>query len=60
MTGPQGLRPDKLPQAMLARLLAKLTVTDPRVLLGAGIGQDAALIDFRATTLIVKTDPEGL
>ena len=42
---------------MLARLLAKLTVTDPRVLLGPSIGEDAALIDFGPTTLIAKTDP---
>jgi len=57
MSRPGGLRPGKLPLEMLERLLAKLTVTDPRVLLGAGIGEDAALIDFGPTTLIAKTDP---
>ena len=52
-----GLRPGKLPATMLARLLAKLDVQDPRVLLGASIGEDAALIDFGTTTLIATTDP---
>ena len=47
----------KLPRAQLQRMLSKLTINDPRVLLGGRVGEDAALIDFGPTTLIAKTDP---
>jgi hydrogenase expression/formation protein HypE len=52
------LRPGKLPAAMLAELLAKMTHRDPRVLVGPGIGRDAAVIDLGGgRCLVAKTDP---
>jgi hydrogenase expression/formation protein HypE len=47
----------KLPSQHLARLLANHTVSDPRVVLGPGIGCDAAVIDFDERLLVAKTDP---
>ena len=52
------LQPGKLPAAMLAELLAKITQHDPRVLIGPGIGRDAAVIDIGGgRCLVAKTDP---
>lgn len=47
----------KLPPDLLERLLADIPVRDPRVLLGARIGEDAALIDMGHKALVAKTDP---
>lgn len=48
----------KLPNEMLAELLAQIGHGDPRVLLGPGIGRDAAVIDTGGQRLLVaKTDP---
>jgi hydrogenase maturation factor len=48
----------KLPNDLLARLLAKVQPRDPRVVLGPGIGRDAAVIDNGGPKLLVaKTDP---
>ena len=48
----------KLPNELLARLLAKVQPRDPRVILGPGIGRDAAVIDTGGPKLLVaKTDP---
>ena len=48
----------KLPSDLLARLLAKVQPRDPRVVLGPGIGRDAAVIDNGGPKLLVaKTDP---
>jgi len=47
----------KLPHELLTRLLAKWPVTDPRVLLGPGVGLDCAVLDFGDTLLVLKTDP---
>jgi hydrogenase maturation factor len=52
-----GLRPGKLPSAMLAELLGSITHRDPRVLVGPGIGRDAAVIDLGDRMLVAKTDP---
>jgi hydrogenase expression/formation protein HypE len=54
-----GLLPaGKLPHDVLRRLLRRHTGgDDPRVLVGAGVGEDAAVIDFGATCLVAKTDP---
>ena len=50
--------PGKLPNELLARLLAKVQPRDPRVVLGPGIGRDAAVIDNGGPKLLVaKTDP---
>lgn len=48
----------KLPNDVLARLLAKVQPHDPRIVLGPGIGRDAAVIDNGGPKLLVaKTDP---
>src|SRR5438094_2332656 len=47
----------KLPGELLARLIAKYATTDPTVVVGPGVGGDAAAIDLGATTLVVKSDP---
>ena len=52
------LRPGKLPAALLSELLGKISHSDPRVILGPGIGRDAAVIDLGGGRLLVaKTDP---
>ena len=47
----------KLPPALLERLLSRVPIQDPRVLLGPRIGEDAALIDMGDRVLVAKTDP---
>ena len=51
------LRPGKLPNSLLKQMLADLRPGDPRVLIGPGVGEDAAHISFGGVTLIAKTDP---
>ena len=52
------LQPGKLPAAMLAELLSTITHRDPRVLVGPGIGRDAAVIEIGGgRCLVAKTDP---
>jgi hydrogenase expression/formation protein HypE len=48
----------KLPLGLLDNLLSKYTgSSDPRVLVGPRLGEDAAVIDFGETLLVAKTDP---
>ncbi len=47
----------KLPGELLARLVASYATTDPSVVVGPGIGGDAAAIDLGSTMLAVKSDP---
>jgi hydrogenase maturation factor len=48
----------KLPAALLGRLLADLPTQHPQLVLGPGIGEDAAVIDFTSDRLlVVKSDP---
>ncbi len=47
----------KLPPAALARLLDTLARPDARVLIGPGLGEDAAAIEFDDRALVVTTDP---
>ena len=47
----------KLPSGLLGRLLSTLPSTDPDVLVGAGLGRDAAAIAFGDRILVAKTDP---
>ena len=47
----------KLPPDLLERLLSRVPINDPRVLLGPRVGEDAALIDMGDKALVVKTDP---
>lgn len=47
----------KLPLPLLKSLLAGMPATNPDVLVGPGIGEDAAAIRFGNQTLLFKTDP---
>ena len=48
----------KLPPDLLHRLLSAALPTDPRVLIGPGIGEDAAVISMTEDrVLVAKTDP---
>ncbi len=47
----------KLELGYLAQLLDRYTRLDERVLVGAGIGEDATVIDFGDRYLVAKTDP---
>ena len=47
----------KLPTGLLGPLLATLGSTDPNILVGAGLGRDAAAIAFGDRVLVAKTDP---
>lgn len=47
----------KLPLALLSRLFGLVVTTDPRVIVGPAIGQDAAVLDFGDRYLVAKTDP---
>lgn len=57
----------KLPAALLKKLLARLPTTDPNLLLGPAVGEDAAVIDFAVDEgripqpddllLVAKSDP---
>jgi hydrogenase maturation factor len=48
----------KLPQRVLIELLeGTIRTPDPRVVLGPGLGKDAAVIDFGDRYLVTKTDP---
>lgn len=47
----------KFPPALLERLLAKTATQDPSVVLGPGLGEDAAIIDMGPQLLVAKSDP---
>ena len=47
----------KVPSHLLEELLGRISIKDPRVLLGPRIGEDAALIDYGDKVLVAKTDP---
>jgi len=47
----------KIDPKILARLLAQYTSVSERVVIGAGIGEDAAIIDMGRVYLVAKTDP---
>lgn len=47
----------KIPPQILSDLLDKHTPSDPRVLLGPGIGLDCAVIDYGDQALVLKSDP---
>ena len=47
----------KLPHAVLERMIGKIDVEDSRVVLGPGIGEDAAVIDMGDRYLVATTDP---
>src|SRR5512146_1454832 len=47
----------KLPAEVLARLIDRAPVFDPRLVLGPGIGIDCAVIDLGNSMLVFKSDP---
>jgi len=47
----------KLPVDLLASWLPKAPSSDPRLILGPGVGLDCAVIDYGETLLALKTDP---
>ncbi len=47
----------KLPNPVLGQLLGRIGVHDPRVVVGPGVGLDAAVIDIGERYLVAKTDP---
>jgi len=49
--------PGKLPPDVLARLLGQIEINDPRVVVGPGVGLDAAVLDMGDRLLVAKTDP---
>jgi hydrogenase maturation factor len=51
------LKPGKLPPDLLQRLLTSYSRTDPRVIVGPAVGEDAAIIDMGGHYLIAKSDP---
>ncbi len=54
---PERLPTGKLPAALLRQLLGEIEVRDPRVLVGARVGEDAAVLDYGDRLLVAKTDP---
>lgn len=47
----------KLPPELLARLIARARVTDPRVVVGPGVGFDCAVVAPSDDLLVLKSDP---
>ncbi len=47
----------KIPNLMLAEILARHAPDDPRVVVGPGIGLDSAVLDMGDRYLVAKTDP---
>jgi hydrogenase maturation factor len=51
------LAPGKLPAEMLENLLKKYSIYDASIVVGPGIGNDAAVISWGDSFLVAKTDP---
>jgi hydrogenase expression/formation protein HypE len=47
----------KFPPNLLERLLTKAEISDPRVIIGPKVGEDAAIIDMGERLLVAKSDP---
>lgn len=47
----------KLPPELLTKIIAKAPISDPRVVLGPGIGLDCAVVDIGDSFLVFKSDP---
>ena len=48
----------KLPNELLGSIISSLSVDDPSLLVGPGVGEDAAVVDLAPSSLIVlKSDP---
>jgi len=57
MTATSPIPLGKLPAELLRRLLERYGTSDPRVLAGPGVGEDAAIIEMGDRCLVAKTDP---
>ena len=57
MSGVARLPVGKLPGQLLARLISTYATSDASVVVGPGLGGDAAAIEVGATTVVVKSDP---
>ncbi|MHB0874619.1 MAG: AIR synthase-related protein [Anaerolineae bacterium] len=57
MADPTYLPTGKLPNEVLGALLARYVRSGERVVLGPGVGRDAAVIDMGDRYLVAKTDP---
>jgi hydrogenase expression/formation protein HypE len=53
----QPLGVGKLSSGILSKLIERYVTPDPGVLVGPGVGHDAAAIEIGDTTLVVKADP---
>jgi hydrogenase expression/formation protein HypE len=51
------MKTGKLPHDLLASMLERIRIDDPRVVVGPRVGEDAAAIDFGDRLLVAKTDP---
>ncbi len=51
------MKQGKLPPDVLAKLLARLPSSDPRVLVGPRVGEDAAALDLGDRVLVMAMDP---
>ena len=51
------LKVGKIPHALLERLLAKNQLSDPRVIIGPRLGEDAAAVAFGNKLVLATTDP---
>ena len=47
----------KFPHSLLEKLLQQAVVSDPQVILGPGVGEDAAVLDLGDALLVAKSDP---
>jgi len=47
----------KFPPSLLEKLLQKTRGPDPQVILGPGVGEDAAVLDLSETLLVATSDP---
>jgi hydrogenase maturation factor len=51
------LRAGKLPTELLAAILSRAPIEDPRVILGPGVGLDCAVVDLGDRFAVYKADP---
>ena len=47
----------KFPASLLERILAKVDISDPRVVVGPRVGEDTAVMQISGSLLVAKSDP---
>ena len=47
----------KFPAALLEKILAKVDISDPRVVVGPRVGEDTAVLKTGGSLLVAKSDP---